>query len=176
MASLGEFFGRHWGFTLQNPSANLRPAFPSFRGISLNLEVPVCDPTASLFVMWAIIVLILWLSPPCLSQRRVGRCDQEREVRRWSKCAECSLNALMTCSSRFKQLTKGEGSQRCSFRAYFGFRFGYVNLRGCQHLCARKRRIKECCDGFWGPDCQGNLIYTVRQAFLTDLNCCSTLL
>lgn len=109
-------------------------------------------PRTSLYLCW--IAFTFGFLSSCLAQRP-GRCDQERETRRWSKCVECSVNRLRSCPSGYQKLTSGEGRQRCSFRAHFGFRFGFVKVRGCQHLCVKKIKIKECCDGFWGPDCQG---------------------
>ena len=85
------------------------------------------------------------------------RCDRQVDRYVWSNCMECSVNAflLSPCPSGYSQVTSGEGEQRCFFPVNFGFNVGVISIPGCQHNCTRKITVKQCCDGFWGTDCQG---------------------
>ena len=89
-----------------------------------------------------------------------NRCDKQIDSYVWSNCMECSVNAFLhfPCPSGYKQVTSGEGEQRCSFPVHFGFNFGAMSVPGCQHNCTRKITQKECCEGHWGQDCQGILV------------------
>ena len=108
-----------------------------------------------------------------------SRCDGVRYIYAWGTCLECSLNALpglSVCPSNYNKITTGQGIRRCSFRLHFGADFGYIIVPGCQHRCARTVVQKECCDGFWGSDCQGgvfvvsyNLIKILFSRVLTEL-------
>ncbi|KAJ7377675.1 Stabilin-2 [Desmophyllum pertusum] len=84
------------------------------------------------------------------------RCDRQVDRYVWSNCMECSVNAFLLnpCPSGYSQVTSGEGEQRCFFPVNFGFNFGVVFIPGCQHNCTQKITVKQCCDGFWGTDCQ----------------------
>lgn len=87
---------------------------------------------------------------------RARRCDRQVDSFVWSNCLECSVNAFLPnpCPSGYSQITSGEGVQRCSYLVHFGFNFGLMSVPGCQHNCSRKVTQRQCCEGFWGTDCQ----------------------
>lgn len=100
------------------------------------------------------LTLCVILLPSVLIARR---CDKQVDSFVWSNCLECSVNAFLPnpCPSGYSQITTGEGVQRCSYLVHFGFNFGLMSVPGCQHNCTRKITLTECCEGFWGADCQG---------------------
>ena len=100
------------------------------------------------------LALCVILLPSVLKARR---CDRQVDSFVWSNCNECSVNAFLPnpCPSGYSQITTGEGVQRCSYLVHFGFNFGLMSVPGCQHNCTRKVTQKQCCEGFWGTDCQG---------------------
>ncbi|XP_020611195.1 stabilin-2-like [Orbicella faveolata] len=99
------------------------------------------------------LLLCVILLPSVLIARR---CDRQVDSLVWSNCLECSVNAFLPnpCPSGYTQITSGEGVQRCSYLVHFGFNFGLMSVPGCQHNCRRKVTQKQCCEGFWGTDCQ----------------------
>lgn len=85
------------------------------------------------------------------------RCDRQVNRYAWNKCMECSVNVFHRCPTGYRTVTNGEGIQRCTYFVNFGANFGRIAVPGCQHVCSRTVTQKECCAGFWGQDCQGNL-------------------
>lgn len=106
----------------------------------------------SLIATIAFLTLIVFFRPPGIIAKR---CDRQVNVYAWNRCMECSINRFLGCPTGYRRVTGGEGVQRCTYFVHFGANYGRVAVPGCQHLCARTITQKECCDGFWGQDCQG---------------------
>lgn len=99
---------------------------------------------------------------------RARRCDRQVDSFVWSNCLECSVNAFLLnpCPSGYSQITSGEGVQRCSYLVHFGFNFGLMSVPGCQHNCSRKVTQRQCCEGFWGTDCQGIVVLKIHSLLI----------
>lgn len=116
------------------------------------------------------LALFVILLPSVLLARR---CDRQVDSFVWSNCLECSVNAFLPnpCPSGYSQITTGEGVQRCSYLVHFGFNFGLMSVPGCQHNCMRKVTQKQCCEGFWGMDCQGIVAVKVSCRLISVKPC-----
>uniref|UniRef100_A0A3P8UTH8 Stabilin 2 n=1 Tax=Cynoglossus semilaevis TaxID=244447 RepID=A0A3P8UTH8_CYNSE len=74
---------------------------------------------------------------------RQNICSNSTVLRTRTSCHSCSISVLIPCRTGYKQ-TPGSMAQDCSLK---------VSLSGCSFECYREAEVKNCCPGFWGPDC-----------------------
>lgn len=66
----------------------------------------------------------------------------------FGECNSCSLGYYL-CPKDFNKVDKAELIRDC----YYPYHNGY-SQRGCRGLCERKTMVQECCQGYYGPNCQ----------------------
>ncbi|KAG7497480.1 stabilin-2 isoform X1 [Solea senegalensis] len=77
-------------------------------------------------------------------------CSNSTVLRTRSSCHSCSVSLLIPCPSGFKQ-TPQSVAQDC--RYYIRTPSLKLPLSGCSFECYREVELKNCCPGYWGPDC-----------------------
>ncbi|XP_040886255.1 stabilin-2 isoform X2 [Toxotes jaculatrix] len=77
-------------------------------------------------------------------------CSDSTVLKTRSACHSCSISALISCPSGYKQ-TPLSTAQDCKY----SIRTASMTLAisGCSFECYREVEVKTCCPGYWGPDC-----------------------
>ncbi|KAM9824594.1 stabilin-2 [Neosynchiropus ocellatus] len=77
-------------------------------------------------------------------------CSNSTVLRTRMRCHSCAISMLIRCPSGFKQ-TPGSTAKDCQY--YIKTATLQMGIKGCSFECYKDAEVKQCCPGFWGPDC-----------------------
>lgn len=98
----------------------------------------------------------LVLISQCSSERETGRCPKVFKEVFETNCTSCHINVFVDCPDGSVKTTTMEGNAGCTFEQHLGPGHN-IHRDGCSHTCERQVQEPECCRGFWGSNCGGNI-------------------
>ncbi|XP_053718395.1 stabilin-2 [Synchiropus splendidus] len=99
---------------------------------------------SALMVMMVVVVDVTSAEP------KQNFCSNSTVLRTRTQCHSCTISIMTRCPSGFKQ-TPGSTAKDCLY--YIRTATLQMALMGCSFECYKDAEVKQCCPGFWGPDC-----------------------
>ena len=113
--------------------------------------------------MFSYSVILLSMFPGFLTLPGDRFCNQTYSTRFQTECTPCPQNLYVECPGGTEKVSAGRGYKDCFYMLNMGNETDNrapVRIRGCRHYCRKTIVDVQCCDGYWGPDCNGMVIYT----------------
>ncbi|XP_070557587.1 stabilin-2-like isoform X3 [Ptychodera flava] len=83
-----------------------------------------------------------------------GQCNYGITRTSYTECVQCEMSHTGMCPTGSKATTSGQGLRDCSYSLRVPGHYIDVDLSGCRHECEHSITVRQCCDGYWGPQCQ----------------------
>uniref|UniRef100_A0A3B5B1Q3 Stabilin 2 n=1 Tax=Stegastes partitus TaxID=144197 RepID=A0A3B5B1Q3_9TELE len=84
---------------------------------------------------------------------RQNFCSNSTVLRIRTACHSCSITMLIGCRSGFKPTCVSSLVVLLCCRYYIQTPSMQLGLSGCHFECYKEQEVKDCCPGYWGPDC-----------------------
>ncbi|XP_077355725.1 stabilin-2 [Festucalex cinctus] len=99
-------------------------------------------------MMMMMMMMIMTLTMSSAAQQ--NWCSSSTVLRTRSRCHSCSLTAIFSCDLGYKR-TPSSTEQDCQYTIRSASL--KMSLKGCSFECYKEVKLRICCPGYWGPDC-----------------------